>query len=243
MARRTKTSAKSSKIMLPNMKDVETRTTVPEGQYDVTVAGLEQKEGQNAPYLEWKLKIADGKFEGSTLRYITSLSENSLWNLRSMLECLEVEIPEEDDTELDPSDVVGLPLTVTVEHETYEGRTQARVVDFQPAEEEKPKKKTSAKKDEEDEKPARKTRAEKRAEKRRGQKDEDEEDEKPARGKKAAAKEAEVSVDDVMDMDDDELADLVAEHDVEIDLEEFATLRKRKNAVIDALEEAGVLAR
>ena len=51
----------------------------------------------------------------------------------------------------------------------------------------------------------------------------------------------EVDRDDVEDMDEDALGELVEEHELEVDLDEHKTLRKKVRAVLDALEEAGLL--
>lgn len=76
--------------------------------------------------------------------------------------------------------------------------------------------------------------------------DEDEdEDEKPkTRGKKPAGKTKKketVSEEEVMEMSEDDLEELIEKHELEVDIGEFKTLRKKQNAVIDALEEAGLI--
>ena len=59
--------------------------------------------------------------------------------------------------------------------------------------------------------------------------------------KKKSKKKSGVTKEEVMDMSQDELGDLIKEHELETDLEDYATLRKMKAAVVEALEEAGVL--
>ncbi len=75
--------------------------------------------------------------------------------------------------------------------------------------------------------------------------DEDEDDEpKAKKGKKAdkkSKKKSKVSSDDVMDADEDGLQELIDEHELDVDLDDFKTLRKKAAAVIDALEEADLL--
>ena len=56
-----------------------------------------------------------------------------------------------------------------------------------------------------------------------------------------ADKGATVSADDISEMSQDELEALVEEHELEVDLDEFRTLRKKRTAVTDAAEEAGIL--
>ena len=52
----------------------------------------------------------------------------------------------------------------------------------------------------------------------------------------------ELSADDINGMNQDELEELVEEHDLDVDLDDHKTLRKKRTAVVDAAEEAGVLA-
>lgn len=49
------------------------------------------------------------------------------------------------------------------------------------------------------------------------------------------------SSDDIMEMSEEELEEVIEQADVEVDLDEHKTLRKKKNAVIDALTEADLL--
>lgn len=51
----------------------------------------------------------------------------------------------------------------------------------------------------------------------------------------------EVTADDIAGMSQDELEELVEEHELDVDLDEFKTLRKKRTAVVDAAEEAGIL--
>ena len=52
----------------------------------------------------------------------------------------------------------------------------------------------------------------------------------------------EISAEDINEMSEDELQELIDEHDLEVDLEDHKTLRKKKSAVVDAMEEAELLA-
>lgn len=239
-------------ITIPSLSGIEGRVLVAEGDYHVKVKEVIQEEGQNGDYLSWKFTVIGGKHDGATLYYNTSLLPQALWNLKSLLETLEVDIPD-DEFDLDDDDVVDRELMVTVEHDTYNGKKQARVVDFAPAEAETSSKKDSSKKDDDkggDDEDRNKRRRERRAERRGRDKDDDkssardnkrssrDDDKRGGKNKKAKA----ISQDEVNDMGEDELADLIGEHDLEVDLDQFSTLRRKKAAVIDALEEAGQLA-
>jgi len=267
---RSRSSGKKKKTLSVNFKGVEGRVTIAEGEYTVKVAEVTLEEGQSAEYLKWKFEVAEGKFEGKPLYTNTSLSPQALWNLRGLLEAMGVETPD-DEMDLDLADYVDRELLVTVEHEMYEGKKQARVVDYaslDDAAEEKEDKKSSRRggnDEDEDEKPARRSRKsndddegeekqsrrsrrgrdesededEKSARRSRRGRDEDEEEKPSKRGKK---KPSAISTDDVMDMSQDELEDLVTENDLDIDLSKIKTLTKMRNQVVDALDEANLLA-
>ena len=48
-----------------------------------------------------------------------------------------------------------------------------------------------------------------------------------------------VTEDEVQEMNEDELEKVVEQFELDIDLSDYKTLRKMKNAVIDAMEEGG----
>lgn len=54
--------------------------------------------------------------------------------------------------------------------------------------------------------------------------------------------EGEVDADAIKEMSQDELEELVEEHELDVDLDDYKTLRKKRTAVVDAAEEAGILA-
>jgi len=236
--------SKAKKITIPGMAGVEGRTLLAEGEYEVSVEEVTMEEGSQAPYLKWKFKT-----DGGTLYYNTSLAPQALWNLKGLLEALGADIPD-DDTDMDPEDFVDMSCMVNVEHDTYDGKKQAKIVDFWPVEVSKAKaavdkaNKKSASKDDEDEKPKGKKLAHE------SKADDGDEDEKPARDRnarrrdrRAAKKEVEkVQQDDIADMSEDDLLDLAEKHELEIDFDDMPSLRKKRNAVVDALEEKGLLA-
>lgn len=240
-----KTKAKRTTLTIPGMKGVEgKRPLCPEGEHLVRVANVEQREGQNAPYFAWEFEVVSGKAKGAKLWNNTSLAPQALWNLRGTLEAIGVEIPD-DDMDIELSELVDKECTVLVGHEDYEGKPQARVIDVLPAEEtdgdsedDEPKapasKRSKKQDDDEDEDEAPKSRRSRRA-----SRDDDGEEDAPKakKGKKKSG----VTRDEVADMSQDELEDLIKEHELDVDLDDHATLRKMKKAVTDALEEAGVL--
>jgi hypothetical protein len=64
-----------------------------------------------------------------------------------------------------------------------------------------------------------------------------------AKGKTAKGNsKTKIEASEVQAMAEDELADLIKEHDLDVDLKEHKTLRRKASAVIDALEEGKLLA-
>lgn len=230
---RNKSKSKSGSVTIPGMKNVQGKINITDGEHLVEVAEVSEEEGQNAPYLKWKFNIAEG---GGALYYNTSLAPQALWNLRSLLEAMEIDIPD-DDTDMDTDDFIGKQLMVQVDHEVYEGKSRPRIVDFWPAEQQDEPKKSKAKEDDNDKEDDAAARRKARREARK-ERDADA-DEKPAKkdDKKSSKKLKKLSEDEVDGMDADELGELVGEYKLDIDLDDFATLRKKKAAVIDALGE------
>lgn len=254
MARRP-TSRRGKTGIRIDLSGVEVQKKVPEGEYVAKVKSVKEEEGNAAPYLAWSFTIDGGDYEGATLYYNTSLAEQSLWNLRGLLEALDLDIPDSA-FDLDTEDLVDRRVNLVVEIENYEGKRRPRVVDFSPVEDEEDEKPAKGKRrsakdddDDEDDRPTRKRRAssddedEKPARRRRGAaKDDDDEDEKPAkRGGKAAKKKSAPTQEDIDEMDEDGLEGFINEHDLDVDLSKYKTLRKMKAAVIDAAQDAEIL--
>lgn len=221
MAKASRSRARSTKIEIPDLSGVESSSAVPADDYLLEVVDVEEGEGDKAAYLKWTFEVVEGKHKGSKPSpHITSFAENALFNLKGVLAALGVEIPEEA-FDLDKDELIGLQCMGTVEHETYKGRKQAKIVDFFSTDEPESEKeapargKRSADKDTGKE-PARRT----------------------ARGKKEPDP---IAQSDVEAMSQDELEDLVTEYGLDVDLAKQKTLRKMKAVVIDALTEAKLL--
>jgi len=120
---------KTGKLVTVDFTDVETRELIPDGDYHVRVEEIEQEEGDKGPYLNWVLKIPSGEYKGKKLYYMTSLTKQSLWNLRAVLEALGVEVPKSK-MSLDLPSYKGLEMGVTVETEIYRKKEKNVVVDI-----------------------------------------------------------------------------------------------------------------
>ncbi len=194
---------------------------IDEGKYEVEVTEVKQEESKEGnPYLSWEFKVISEEGKGSKLWHNTSLQQQSLWSLRGLLEALGVEVPEEE-MDLDLDDLVGRTIGAEVTHEEYNGKNKARISDFFTIAEEEAEEKPSKKK----------------------AKEEPEEEEKPSKKDKKADKKKvkKIAADTILEMDEEELGEVVTEQELEVDLDEFTTLRRKRNAVVEALEEKGLI--
>lgn len=249
MARmKDKKNAKRSKMLrIPGMKGVEgKRATLPPGRYTAKVTSVEIKEGQKDDYIAWELAVVGGDHDGAKLYYNTSLSPGALWNARGLFEAMGVDC-EDDDFEVDPDELVGQEIGVEVEHELYEGRKRARVTDYFPADEdgdedqEEKKSKRSRDDDEDEDDDKKKSKRNRRASREEAEDEDDDEDDKKSSKKKSDKKKASLTGDAIDEMDQGELEDLIAEHELDVDLGDHRTLTKMRRAVKKAAQEAGAL--
>lgn len=130
-ARAPRASKKST--IAVDFSDTETQATIEEGDYALIVDDVEKKESENsgADYLSITFKIKDGEFEGKKVYHNCSLQPQALFNLRGVLEALGFEVPT-GVMELDPADMIGESCGAALAHETYQGKTKARPVEFFP---------------------------------------------------------------------------------------------------------------
>jgi hypothetical protein len=218
-------------IITVNMKGVEgKRPRIAPGEYASKVLEVTQEDGDKAPYLAWQFEVTEGKAEGAKLFYNTSLSKPSLWNLRGLLEAMDVEVPD-DEMDIDLTEMVDKEVLLIVDDEEYEGKMKSKVVDFGPLDD------SGGKKDKEE------------TSSRRSRKDKDKEKDadsgsggRSSRRNRKEKEKKKLTQDEVNDMSQDELEEVDKEHNLELDFGELKTLRKMKAAVIDALDEDGLLA-
>ena len=137
----------SSKITL-DMTGVESSSLIPEGDYTIQVAKVEKTvaESSGKPTLKWEFQITDEGKSGK-LYYNTSLQPQALFNLKNLLLCLGVPVPN-GKLELDLDDLIDRECGATVSHEVYDGKKKSRISDIFPLEEESDE---EAEEDEEDE--------------------------------------------------------------------------------------------
>lgn len=251
---RSRRANKSSKIKV-DFRGVEVRKLVPEGDFRIRPIEITQEMGPSRKaYLKWEFLVVSGAMKNAHLYYNTSLQKQALWNLRGVLEALGQEVSDESVEELDLKGIIDSEpeCGCTVEHESYEGRKKAQIVDIFDAANLEEEGEDMGKSSEltaedimdmdEDElaevveqhdldvklkkikklKDQRKAVAEAFGEKNGGE-EEEEEGEAP----------------NVDEMDEEELQALVEEKELDVDLDDFKTLKKKRAAVSEALESAG----
>lgn len=206
-----------------DLSDVQTFVAFPEGTFHLRVKEIEEGEGDAGDYWKWVFEDASKKPVEGTVTHITSFAKQALFNLKSLLESLEVEIPDSE-FDLVIEDMIGLEMmaeTAQEDVETDNGRrTYTRIVDHWPLDADDAKPKSSKKGGKEE--------------------DEEEEDEKPARRSRAGKPKA-VTEEDVSEMSQDELEEMIEAHKLDIDLGDFKTVSKMRAGVIAALKDAGVI--
>lgn len=226
----TRPSAPGSRVRV-DLSQAETRVLLPEGDYLVKVDKVTQEESKEGnPYLSWVFRTIDDdkKYNGKPLYTNTSLQPQALWNLRNLLESLGEDIPDSE-FDLDFEDLVGKQCVVAVEDDEWEGRKRSKITDYTPVEGGAPDDETEPEPEPEKEAPApTKTRG------RPKKVVEPKPDPEPEDDLIDAA--------DVRNMDEDQLQALIDEHELDVDLDSFATLRRKVNAVIDGLEAKELLA-
>lgn len=127
----TKSRAPKKSTIAVDFSETETQQTIEEGDYLLTVDEVEQKTSDNsgADYLSICFKVAEGTFKGKKVYHNCSLQPQALFNLRGLLEALGFDVPQ-GRMDLDPADMIGETCGASIAHETYQGKTKARPVEF-----------------------------------------------------------------------------------------------------------------
>lgn len=213
-AKKTRKSSKKGNVVSLDFSDVKSFKAVPEGPYLFEVTSVEQGTSQNDnPTLKFELAVAEGKFEGSKVWHTTTLTKEAMWKTREVLDALGQEVDGEVDIDLD--ELVGARCGGNVYHDEYEkGKVSAKIADFFSAED------FDSEEEEEDETP------------KKGKASKSKKDEKPAKGKKSKKDEPNVN-----EMDEDELAELVDELGLDVDLDDYSSIKKKRAAVADAMDD------
>lgn len=103
---------------------------VPDDDYMATVVSIEEKESaEGNAYLAWKWKIAEGSYKGATVYDNTSLKPTALWRLKTLLECMGVDVAN-GKMSLNLKEYIGKTIGIRIANETYQGKEKPRISDF-----------------------------------------------------------------------------------------------------------------
>lgn len=204
MARSKKKNSSSVSV---NFKGVEgKRPRVKPGDYLGEVVEATREGGNKADYIKWVFDLDDG----GKAWLNTSLSKNSLWNLKGLLEAFGEEVPD-DEMDIDLEEMVGKRVALVIEDDEYDGKPTSKVVDFYPEED------------------FNGDSSEKSGKKAKKNKDKDEDEDTDGDDKK--------SREDIEGMDRDELEEFIKENDMSVDPDDYKKDKKLLAAVIEELEE------
>lgn len=110
---------------------------VPEGVYPAVASGYRVRTSANGlPYILWEFTLTGGEAVGRKVFEGTSLTEDALWKLDSLVRATKGEGIPPGDYEVDElinfavSRVLNQPLTVRIAYELYEGQTRERIKEF-----------------------------------------------------------------------------------------------------------------
>ena len=120
---------KKSRVVQIDMEGIESSSRVSDGDYKLTVEEIEIKESQESgnEYLNFIFKVAGG----GKVYHICSLQPQALFNLRSTLEALEVEVPDSV-MDIDLDELEGLVCAGSIANEVYQGKKNPKVIDLFP---------------------------------------------------------------------------------------------------------------
>lgn len=110
---------------------------LPDGDYlmEVEEASIETGKDSGEDYVKFVFAVADGEYKGRKIFHNCSLQPQALFNLRGVLEALEVEIPKDGKLNIDCEELIELKCGAAIANEKYEGKDRPRAVEFFPASE------------------------------------------------------------------------------------------------------------
>lgn len=136
MSEKKKTPTKSASRIVLDFSDIP--ENIPdEGSHEAVIEQVEMRYGKNsgAPYLNWQFRILDGDYANFKVWMMTSLSPAALFRVKAVAEALgfeggmELEVDEDSNMVIYPP-FEGTAVTIEIEHQSYQGRDQARVKDI-----------------------------------------------------------------------------------------------------------------
>lgn len=238
-----KKGKKKAGLTIGDLSKVQSSFFVGAGPQHLKVIEVEQDEGDKGPYLKWTFEVTKGKYVGRKPKpYYTSLADDSLWNIKKVLEAIGYEIPE-GEFDLDPSDLIGEECVGIIDHEVYNGKRQSVIIDFgdESEDEDEGEEPDEEEEEDEDEKPARgkkggKDKAGKKSGKKK--KDEEEEDEDETEEEEESDEPSEEAINE---MTEEELEDFCTDNELEVDLDDYRVISKKRKAVVKAAKKAKLI--
>ena len=209
---------------------------IPPGKYDFKFISMEEKERDDDNHgYNFKFKGTSGKAKGKTFWLYATDSVEGAWKLREVLHALGIgPIPfEEFDIDLDEIDgAEGHEVVGHVKTDNWEGKDRSKL-------------QTLEKDDsiEEDDNGEGEGEDEGRGSRRgtsRSRGGRDEENDRGSRRSNGKGK-AKVTEDEIREMDEDDLASLSKKNKLDVDLDDFKTISKKRTAVVEAMEQADLL--
>lgn len=180
---------------------------VPDGMYLGAPTKITEEEGEDSgePYLAFRWKTEEGlsrgtkKGVGGIVFDNVSLQPQSLWKLRTILECMGYEV-EDGPMDVDIEDLVGEQCGIEVTNEEWEGRDRPRITGFAPPEGEG----ESEEEEEEPEEEEEEDYEEEEEPEEEEEEPEEEEEEKPSRKKKGKSRSKKLRVGSKVKFKDEE---------------------------------------
>ena len=125
-----------AKGLVVDFKDVESgggRVRVPEGDYRAKVSGVKAGTSKSSgnSMLTWEFTGTAGRIKGKKLKDYTTLTAESLWKLKGLLEALGLEVPSKK-LDLTPllKKAIGKELGITLGDDEYEGKISSKIQDY-----------------------------------------------------------------------------------------------------------------
>jgi len=218
MAKRRK--KKSGRVVTVDMTGVESGGVVPEGEWMCTIVEVEVKTGEDSGK---KYLAFTGQTEKGKVFWNCSLQPQALFNLRSLLEACEIEVPDSE-MELDLDELIDCEFVAVVSTEKREGKLRNKVDAYLSAEDYTPAETEEEDEDEDED-----------------EDEEEDEDEDEEEVKVVGDDLPLITEDELSEMSVKELQAVVEKYELDVNLKKFRSARKKIGAVQDALETAGYL--
>ena len=195
---------------------------IKEGEYLMKCSKVEDTESEAGNSMfKWEFTGAEGAAKGKKFYLYTVYDPpDSLWKLGQLLTAMGQEVPD-GPMDLDLDEMVDLEIIGHVEDEEYEGKMYSRLRDF-----------SSVDGDGNDGKDDNKTTTRNRGK----------DDKSSGRSSRKSKKELEaMTADEVKELDEDGMQEVIDKYELDVDLSEHKTPRRKSSAVIAALEEKDLL--